>query len=115
MTEEVHCRCFKCTLIWTHNEHIITDQGEHLPQILFSIYATMGELAEYGIHHVLECGAPVLETERRAMERMAAKESNDRGLRYVSWVYRHLKVSFKQVQRGEDTCTFNHICKVCDV
>ena len=27
----------------------------------------------------------------------------------------HLKVSFKQVQLGEDTCTSNTICKVRDV
>ena len=30
-------------------------------------------------------------------------------------MYRHLKVSFKQVQLGEDTCTSNTICKVRDV
>ena len=59
----------------------------------------MGELAE--------CGADILETERRVMEHIATKMSDDRGLMYVSWVSEHLKVSFKQVQLREDTCTAN--------
>ena len=78
-------------------------------------HETMGELAEDGIHHALECCAAVLETKRRVMEHITTKRSDYRGLRYVSWVYRHLKVSFKNVQLGEDTCTNNTICKVRDV
>ena len=74
-----------------------------------------GRLAEDIIHHALECGAAVRETEYRVMEHIATKRSDDRGLRYVSWVYRYLKVSFNQIQIGEDTCTINTICKVRDV
>ena len=49
------------------------------------------------------------------MEHIVTKRSDDRGLRYVSWVYMQLKVSFNQVQLGEDTCTTNTIGNVRDV
>ena len=39
------------------------------------VYETMGELAEERIHHALECGAAVLETERKVMEHIATKTS----------------------------------------
>ena len=47
------------------------------------VYETIGELAQDIIHHALECGAAVLATERRVMEHISTKRSDDRGLRYV--------------------------------
>ena len=67
------------------------------------VYQTMGEPAKDRIHHALKCGAALLETEHIVMEHIATKNSDDRGLRYVSWVYMHLKV-FNQVQLVEDMC-----------
>ena len=44
----------------------------------------MGELAEDIIHHALEYATAVLETERRIMEHIATKMSDDRCRMYVS-------------------------------
>ena len=60
------------------------------------VYETMGELAEDRIHHAQECGATVHETERRVMEHISTKRSDEGGLMYINCVYRHLKVSSKQ-------------------
>ena len=48
------------------------------------VYETMGELVGDIIHHVLECGAAVLETECRVMKHITTKRSDDLGLKYVS-------------------------------
>ena len=74
--------------------------SENTRQVVL-VYGSMGKLAEDIIHHALECGAAVLDTVRGVMENIDTKRSYDRCLRYVHWVYGHMKISFKLIQPGE--------------